>query len=201
MKELLLFSKSQALIDHWIHSVNYNYKVIMHTSELVATFDKSKSQLILFDLQSFPTVFDVIMAEAVEAKVGVFALSGLPLFAEGSLLLPAQIAGYGNSYMSMANLKQAIELIAEGKVWLYPEFIQELISQASQKPAILRSTSTENLTAKELEVSKLISQGKTNKEVASVLDITQSTVKTHLSHIYDKLNVNDRLSLALMFKE
>lgn len=201
MKELLLFTSSQALANHWISSIEDNYKVLGHASELYPAFDEKKSQVLLYDMQSFAALFDMVMAEAMEAGVKVFALSGLPLFEEGNLLLPAQIVGYGNSYMSKAHLQQALEVIEEGKVWLYPEFVQELISQASHKPVTPRSVSTEDLTPKELEVSQLVAQGKTNKEVAITLDITERTVKTHLTHIYEKLQVHDRLSLALMFKD
>jgi two-component system, NarL family, nitrate/nitrite response regulator NarL len=200
MKELLLFTQSQALANHWIASIEDDYKVIMHTSELYPAFDKSKSQIILYDMQSFASLFDIVIAEAQDAGVALFALTGLPLFEEGSMLLPAQVSGYGNAYMAKGNLLLALEVIREGKVWLYPEFIQELISQASHKPVAPRSVSTEDLTPKELEVSQLVAEGKTNKEVASALDITERTVKTHLTHIYEKLNISDRLSLALLFK-
>ena len=54
------------------------------------------------------------------------------------------------------------------------------------------------LTGRELEILKLIALGKTNKETAVELQISQQTVKNHISHIFAKLEVNDRTSAVLI---
>jgi len=55
-----------------------------------------------------------------------------------------------------------------------------------------------DLTAREREVLSLLVEGKTNKEIGSVLDVTQRTVEQHLTHIYRKLGVSSR-SEALVY--
>jgi ATP/maltotriose-dependent transcriptional regulator MalT len=50
------------------------------------------------------------------------------------------------------------------------------------------------LSGRELEVVALVAQGASNKEIAHALHISQATIKTHLSHIFDKLGVTDRTS-------
>jgi len=57
------------------------------------------------------------------------------------------------------------------------------------------------LTVREKEVLMCVSHGLKNREIADSLFISESTVKTHLYRIYDKLGVSDRLAAALMMRE
>jgi DNA-binding NarL/FixJ family response regulator len=57
------------------------------------------------------------------------------------------------------------------------------------------------LTLRELDVAKMISTGENNKIIASTLNISERTVKAHLTSIFQKLKVQDRLRLAILFKE
>jgi RNA polymerase sigma factor (sigma-70 family) len=58
-----------------------------------------------------------------------------------------------------------------------------------------------SLTERELEVIEWIKAGKTNQEIAAILNITQNTVKSHLKRIYNKLNVSKRAqAVALLAK-
>ena len=56
----------------------------------------------------------------------------------------------------------------------------------------MRAPAEERLTARELEILMLVAEGKSNKEIAHHLHISQATVKSHLLHIYAKLGVSDR---------
>lgn len=199
MQETLLFSHSQALVKHWQSNIENDCIYSFNIDDLYEAFDTNKEQVILFDYQSFDALFDQVIREARVLNIPLFVLTGAPSFEEGSELLSAKISGYGNSYMSKGNLQLALEVIGEGKVWLYPDFVQALIVNASEKQQVT-AVNLDLLTPKELEVAQKVSQGMTNKEVAIALDITERTIKTHLTHIYEKLNISDRLSLALMFK-
>lgn len=87
----------------------------------------------------------------------------------------------------------AIETIKERMIWLHPEFTSLLISQIPTNPA----KSNENYLSLLSEREK---EGDTYKQIAEELSITPRTVKAHASSSYAKLNVKDRLSLALLFK-
>jgi DNA-binding NarL/FixJ family response regulator len=56
----------------------------------------------------------------------------------------------------------------------------------------------ERLTEREREVARLVSQGATNRDIASTLSITQRTVKAHIGHAFEKLGVNNRVAMATM---
>ena len=57
-----------------------------------------------------------------------------------------------------------------------------------------------NLTRRECEIATLVGNGESNKQIARRLDITERTVKAHLTEVFRKLEVADRLKLALMVK-
>ena len=57
-----------------------------------------------------------------------------------------------------------------------------------------------NLTAKELNILKLISEGKSNKEIAAISFVEMSTIKTHINNMYNKLTVNNRKEAIHIFK-
>ena len=131
--------------------------------------------------------------------VKVMAVTSTPNFAEGMTLLQKGIRGYGNLYMQKIHLLQALTTIKNDAVWLYPEMMQELIAVGSESThhneEVLAS-----LSVREQEVAKEIEKGLSNKEIASALGITERTVKAHLSSIYEKLKVSDRLALAMLLR-
>jgi DNA-binding NarL/FixJ family response regulator len=84
-------------------------------------------------------------------------------------------------------LLRAVRAAQRGETVLAPSVATRLVSK-------LRGPATETLSARELEVLTLVAQGETNGAIASRLFLSEATVKTHLLHIYAKLDVNDRAS-------
>jgi len=125
----------------------------------------------------------------------VMALSDTPSFTQGTPLLQKGLKGYANTHIHLLHLTQAIEVINSGNVWLYPSFMQELIAGSMTK-ADAKDEILKQLTSREQETALLVAEGKSNKEIASVLNITERTVKAHLTSIYTKTGLTDRLSLA-----
>ena len=82
-------------------------------------------------------------------------------------------------------LVRAIRSAARGEAVLAPSVASRLVSQ-------LRAPEQATLSDRELEVLRLVAQGETNRGVAARLFVSEATVKTHLLHIYTKLDVNDR---------
>ena len=82
-------------------------------------------------------------------------------------------------------LFQAIRAAARGESALAPAVATRLMSR-------MRSPARSQLSTREIEVLQLVAKGKSNREIGRNLHISIATVKTHLNHIYDKLDVNDR---------
>lgn len=109
------------------------------------------------------------------------------------------VKGYGNALMKEHFIRSAVETIKDGMVWLYPEYTTLLIEEIA--PSIKNNhVELDQLSSREKEVALLIRDGHTYKSIGLELDITPRTVKAHASHIYTKLNVKDRLGLALLIK-
>ena len=100
--------------------------------------------------------------------------------------LEAGATGYLLKDAPRAELVRAVRAAYRGESVLAPSVASRLVSQ-------LRSARrTDALSDRELEVLALIAQGETNRGAAARLFISEATVKTHLLHIYAKLDVNDR---------
>jgi DNA-binding NarL/FixJ family response regulator len=93
--------------------------------------------------------------------------------------------GYLLKDASRDELVQAIETVARGESWLAPSVATRLMGQ-------VRRPAGESLSEREIEVIRLVAKGLSNKEIATEIHVSQATVKTHLIHIFRKLDVNDR---------
>jgi len=129
----------------------------------------------------------------------LLVLSDTPSLEEGTALLALGVKGYGNSYMFSKHFEQAITVMEAGNIWLYPSFMQEMITSVNTLNESHASI-LDKLTDREGEIALHVSEGASNKEIATALKITERTVKQHMSHIFEKLGVSDRLSLALLLK-
>ena len=103
-------------------------------------------------------------------------------------VLPAIEAGATGYLLKDAprdELVRAVTAAARGEAVLSPSVAARVIGQ-------MRAPVEEPLSARELDVLRLVARGATNREAAAQLFISEATVKTHLLHIYAKLGVNDR---------
>ncbi|MDP9848386.1 response regulator [Streptosporangium lutulentum] len=102
--------------------------------------------------------------------------------------LPAIEAGATGYLLKDAprdELFTAVRAAAEGRTVLSPAIASRLVSH-------VRTPGNEPLSAREREVLVLVAKGTSNREIATVLFISEATVKTHLTHLYGKLGVKDR---------
>ena len=108
--------------------------------------------------------------------------------------LEAGATGYLLKDSPREELVRAIRAAARGEAVLAPSVATRLVSQ-------LRAPAHDTLSERELEVLRLIAQGETNRGAAARLFISEATVKTHLLHIYAKLDVNDRAAAVAVAYE
>jgi DNA-binding NarL/FixJ family response regulator len=90
--------------------------------------------------------------------------------------------------------------VAAGQVWVGAPIMDRLIQRIQPTENDAKTALLEKLTDREREIAELIGQGLGNKMIARQLDISERTVKAHLSAIFQKTGVKDRLQLALRIK-
>jgi NarL family two-component system response regulator LiaR len=130
----------------------------------------------------------------------------LSSFGEDDRVFPAIRAGacgYLLKDIQPRDLVQAIRETHLGKTQLHPDIAKRLMQAVSEEEMIIEKKPApipdelKELTEREREVLEYIAQGYTNREIAEKMVISEKTVKTHVSNLLDKLNLDDRTRAAI----
>lgn len=116
-------------------------------------------------------------------------------------LFSVGINGQCAPYIGEEQLGLVLSVVNSGEIWGGKAFIQQLILQSSVNARIdeePKQNQLQDLSDRELDVVRLVSQGFSNKQIAIDMNITERTVKAHMTSIFKKTHTKDRLSLALL---
>lgn len=108
--------------------------------------------------------------------------------------------GYLLKDMPSQDLAQAIRLVHRGYTQLAPGLMEKLLESVTPKQVVVPNQPQQvltHLTPRERDVLGLIGQGSTNREIATQLYISEGTVKTHVTHLLNRLNFRNRAQLAI----
>jgi DNA-binding NarL/FixJ family response regulator len=140
-------------------------------------------------------------ASLVNHQTGKFvATSSNPTDSEAIQALNAGCAGYCHAFSDPATLRQVRQVVEAGQVWVGVTLMRRLIQSAAQAPPTALKNDNAwaiGLTEREREAAILAANGASNAEIARSCHISERTVKAHLSSAFGKLNLTDRLQLAL----
>ena len=130
--------------------------------------------------------------------VPIVVLSNVPEDEQGMAVLAAGATGYSSALTLPEVLRQVDNVVEHGGLWVGPQlmrrFMQGLAARNTSSPASV----LDSLSQRERQVAEAASRGSSNKEIARVMGITERTVKAHLSAAFEKLDVRDRMQLALL---
>jgi len=109
---------------------------------------------------------------------------------------------YCNSHMAAIHYQQMLQLLSQGQSWFPPQMLDETFKLAQQavKPAPAQQP-LEMLTDREKDIALAVADGKSNRQIADLYEISEPTVKTHLTNIFKKLELRDRVGLVLYLKQ
>lgn len=113
--------------------------------------------------------------------------------------LKAGASGFLLKSASPEQLVEAVQVIARGDALLSPELTRTVIQQFA-RPAV-STASPDGLTDRETDVLRLIARGYANAEIAAELFVGEATVKTHVSNLFAKLGVRDRVQAVVFAYE
>jgi DNA-binding NarL/FixJ family response regulator len=134
-----------------------------------------------------------IKRESPETSVILFTMYEHPDYLIEALKSGA--AGFLLKGASKQELVTTVHQVLAGEAVLRPDLVVQFLRQLSGRPA--EAGAVARLTKRERDVLRLIALGHTNREIADILTLTVSTVKTHVEHLIDKLEVSDRTQAAV----
>lgn len=199
--KIILYSKS-----NFIASELQKEPILFKEVLLLTEFEKLKPlcnshahTIILHHLDDFPLEQESLTNLLQTNKnLHLIALANTPHNLQGCRLLQMGYQSYLHAVSNHAILKSAIESVAKNNIYVYPQLMQFLVTQIPT--SLQENKNLDTLTPKELEVLQLVSKGYSNAKIAKELDIAEVTVKKHIGSMFEKLDVKDRLSLALILK-
>jgi len=201
--QTIFFSADIHIIDEWKsrHQLDHSFSCYDEKSLQKVLKGLIKQFILIADYDSVAKDINKLISSNALPENSV-VLEKTPEVAVGKSLISHGVKAYGNSRMSNIHYQQMINAVSNKKVWTYPELTAALIKnrEKSSLNSYAKSLIDARLTEKEKETVYLVLEGLTNDAIASKLDITTRTVKAHVSSIFSKLHVSDRISLVLLLK-
>lgn len=208
MASILILSNNPELIAPWTHALINQHSV----NRLLNAHKEHQADVVIVEAKKLDE--DVSLFGMLNNRQARYLVIGscwpenkqIEVFARGA-------AGYCEEAEASVVLLRAVDSILKGDVWIKRALVPKVIDVLSGKYAchggkhsspvdkdrLVRMV--ESLSARELEVAEMIRQGENNRTIATALEISERTVKAHLSSIFRKFEVDDRLRLAIRLKE
>jgi DNA-binding NarL/FixJ family response regulator len=212
-KRILIASDNIALVKHYANILQKGFSLTFasDTPHIKALIDDKPPHLVLIDptLNAGKAVPVITALTRTSPGIRLLVISSETISPEEqAAMLKAGVHGFCKKDTTPALLAKAVQLVSEGEFWLQrkhlAQLIRDLATEIKHPPpdASMPATDAANsLTPRELEVARMVHKGNNNKTIARVLDISERTVKAHLSAIFRKLNIGNRLQLALFFNK
>jgi len=178
--------------------------VVGEAADGLAAVEKAQQlqpHVVLMDLV-MPGLDGIAATRKIRALLPAVQVIVLTSFTEDDKVFPAIQAGAASYLLKDVEpdeLVEAIRAVHRGEARLHPDIARKLMEQLThaQPGAHEAPPAAGELTARELEVVRLVAAGRSNQEIARTLVISDKTVKTHMSNILGKLNLQDRTQLAI----
>lgn len=197
----LALSKSSSFEQHLNKILNVNNDLLF-LSSLDKIDDIKNVEVVLIHASSFGKETEQILTELKLLGVSSIGIAtDSPSLEEMLSLSNNGARAYFNSYMAEIHYRQMLQFIADGQHWYLPGLLESALRVANDvvTPQANAAEALKSLTRREKEdVTGWISQGLNNKEIAAQCGITERTVKAHLTKIFKKSGVSDRISLAIL---
>lgn len=187
---------------------NQAFPDFLHLTDLPNKFDLFDDSIIFLDYMNIAEDQRSLWLDTcVASKQKVLVLSPTPSEIEAIEAIKSGAVGYGHTLASKALLQQMALVVHHGGIWLGAKLMGRVMSALSgqQEQRIRKGSQLDTLSAelteRERDVARYISVGASNLEISNALVVTERTVKAHLTSLFRKLGVKNRVELALLLNK
>jgi two-component system nitrate/nitrite response regulator NarL len=193
---VILITASSALADGWADSLQLQDAVRLPDLAALNRSSVPADSLVLLDLAGTVAGEQDILYACRHCRV--LALSSLPQDEEGLRWLQWGAVAYAHAMSTPDLLLQVFDTVQAGGTWVGRSIMQQLCARfGRQLPAAAASDWRTRLSEREQDVVAALREGRANKDIARLLEISERTVKAHLTSVFQKFGVEDRLQLLL----
>jgi DNA-binding NarL/FixJ family response regulator len=209
---VLIASPNMHVVRRWSQGLRGDF--VTHAVEDAFALEQGmtlfKPPVLLLDLALLRSgrIKSISALQRLSLPTKVIVFSANPNDVEAISVLRAGAKGYCSRQIEPGMLKKAVGSVQKGEIWagrkLIPQLIEELTARAETRQ---RRFSAELdgwfnlLTYRQRQIAALVSRGARNKEIATKIQMSEKTVKAHLTAIFRKLGVANRIGLALLASE
>lgn len=211
VSNLILASSSNHKLDRWKKGLN-GYAQIVHIKNLDSLKDelglvKPEVLLLDHDLLGLEGPRGITRLRKLSPDTKIVMLSGPTSDDEEWAFFRAGVRGCCRNDIDPESLRTLVVAVQQGELWIRRTLTYRLLEQLgdssskrNKKNKIHQDCLSQlaSLTQREYEIAVRVSNGENNKEISHSLDITERTVKAHLTEVYRKLGVDDRVKLAVI---
>lgn len=214
MKNLMIASSDQEKLSSWKQGLNGFVNLVLVKDKLLSNklnvlseeISRTKPGVLLLDFELFGLggSYSVASLKRLSAETRIIVLGKDVSEDTQWELLKAGMRGCCNYNIRHEMLNQVVDAVIKGELWiprtLTSRLIDELGNHSSMKSNASRATWSllSKLTQREYDIAVRVGKGECNKQIALACNITERTVKAHLTEIFQKMGVSDRLNLALV---
>jgi len=197
MKHVLV-SSNEALKNRWLSAFSKGRCVA--TLKQAVRVPKKDDPLYWLDIVALDDGQALAALDALSVRSKVVVLSPMPDKVESSAMIRAGAQGYCHWGTPADQLKEIALVIEHDGYWLPKDMVRRLAVMTRRVGALKVNPDQdpEQLTERERSVAELVARGANNQEIADQLHMSERTVKSHLSSIFQQLKVRDRVQLALV---
>jgi DNA-binding NarL/FixJ family response regulator len=206
---VLIVSANARLRGGWIRSLQERFPI--HEAADRAALEKSmasrKPSVLLLDLAlpQLNGVGDLPAIQGLSPSTKIILFTRTPDDSEAIKALKAGAKGYFCKDIDPTLLTKVVDVAQKGEIWVgrkvISRFLDELASATERQRKELpltKSVNFDRLTPREHQIARLVGDGSNNREIANQLKISERTVKAHLTAVFRKFGISDRLRLALL---
>ena len=183
---------------------NCGFQEVVEVPSVEAAIERLKADdqvaFLVVDVGGGPDPVDTSMIGGIRrtfADLVVVAMSVSDERADILAAIEAGVHGFIPKGLPLTRIAAALETVAAGEIYV-PRAVADLFPKAARSEAKVPAKTLAKLTARQVDVLRLIRAGRSNRQIASELGLTEGTVKAHANAIFRALGVTNRSSAAAM---